>query len=73
MGHKSITQSKSSCTGSIKFTEIIKISGLIIFLGGVGKLQLPYETVGARMVKIQHGCVRVAPIRKLGTLHIIIF
>ena len=73
MGHKSMTQFKSSCTGSIKFTEIIKISGLIIFLGGVGKMQLPCQTVSARMVKIQHGCIRVAPIRKLGTLHIIIF
>ena len=34
MGHKSITQSKSSCTGSIKFTEIIKISGLNFFFWG---------------------------------------
>ena len=54
MGHKSITQFKSSCTGSIKFTEIIKNPGLIIFLGGVGKLQLPYQRGGARMAKIQH-------------------
>ena len=36
MGHKSITQFKSSCTGSIKFTEIIKNPGLIIFLGVSG-------------------------------------